>query len=78
MTDAMVMRDAGGTVYALDLRCTHAGCNVAWKAAEGEFYCPCHGGAFDKEGNVLKGPPVRPLERLPVRIEGGIVKVSNG
>src|SRR5436305_1722484 len=36
VTDAVVMRDARGAVYALDLRCTHAGCNVAWHAPEGE------------------------------------------
>jgi Rieske Fe-S protein len=27
------------------------------------FGCPCHGGAYDSEGNRIQGPPVRALDR---------------
>jgi nitrite reductase/ring-hydroxylating ferredoxin subunit len=77
LADAIVMRGKDRSIYALNLRCTHAGCNVAWRAVEGKFYCPCHGGEFDREGKVTKGPPTRPLEHLTVQIENGIVKVTN-
>jgi Rieske Fe-S protein len=33
------------------------------------FRCPCHGGVFDAEGNVVEGPPPRPLDRVEVRVD---------
>lgn len=56
--------------------CTHLGCNVLWKTAEGRFVCPCHGGQFSPEGKVLAGPPPRPLDRLPSKVENGKVWVQ--
>ncbi|MBM3678824.1 MAG: Rieske 2Fe-2S domain-containing protein, partial [Actinobacteria bacterium] len=35
------------------------------------FGCPCHGGSYDKEGNVTAGPPVRGLDRFEFSIENG-------
>jgi Rieske Fe-S protein len=35
------------------------------------FGCPCHGGSYDKEGNVVAGPPVRALDRYEFWIENG-------
>ena len=74
LKDALVRPEADGSVAAFDLRCTHAGCNVHWKEETGEFRCPCHGGVFDRGGNVVDGPPRRPLGRLRVeRSEGRII-----
>jgi Rieske Fe-S protein len=58
-----------GAVQALSATCSHLGCGVRWDAAAGQFKCPCHGGTYDKQGQVVAGPPPRALERLPVRIE---------
>ena len=33
------------------------------------FSCPCHGGAYDTEGNRTAGPPVRALDRYVFSIE---------
>ncbi len=35
------------------------------------FSCPCHGGAYDTEGNRIAGPPVRALDRYKYSIKGG-------
>jgi menaquinol-cytochrome c reductase iron-sulfur subunit len=35
------------------------------------FSCPCHGGAYDAEGNRTAGPPVRALDRYEFSIRGG-------
>ena len=38
------------------------------------FQCPCHGGAYDDEGNRTAGPPVRALDRYEFLIrEGNLV-----
>jgi menaquinol-cytochrome c reductase iron-sulfur subunit len=58
--------------------CTHLGCRVRWVADQGEFFCPCHNGVFDKEGNVVSGPPPRPLDRFEVKVEGDQLYVLVG
>jgi quinol---cytochrome c reductase iron-sulfur subunit, bacillus type len=35
------------------------------------FQCPCHGGAYDAEGNRTAGPPVRALDRYEFLIKDG-------
>jgi Rieske Fe-S protein len=35
------------------------------------FACPCHGGAYDTEGNRTAGPPVRALDRYEFSIREG-------
>ena len=35
------------------------------------FSCPCHGGAYDTEGNRTAGPPVRALDRFQYAIVKG-------
>ena len=45
---------------AVSTRCAHLGCPVRFVRAAGIFSCPCHGGAYDFEGKVIGGPPVRP------------------
>ena len=35
------------------------------------FGCPCHGGAYDTEGNRVAGPPVRSLDRFEFSIVNG-------
>ncbi|MGZ8688028.1 MAG: QcrA and Rieske domain-containing protein [Gaiellaceae bacterium] len=37
------------------------------------FGCPCHGGAYDAEGNRTAGPPVRSLDRYEFAIVNGNV-----
>jgi menaquinol-cytochrome c reductase iron-sulfur subunit len=34
------------------------------------FSCPCHGGAYDLEGNRTAGPPVRSLDRYQFKTDG--------
>jgi menaquinol-cytochrome c reductase iron-sulfur subunit len=61
--------DGDGKVRAMSAQCTHLGCQVRWAADEQKFRCPCHGGVFDAQGNVLDGPPPRPLDTMDARID---------
>jgi cytochrome b6-f complex iron-sulfur subunit len=65
--------DAG--VSARSLLCTHWGCTVKWDEAAKRYKCPCHRGEYDADGNVILGPPPRPLAMLPVEIAGDTVIV---
>lgn len=53
-------------------RCTHLGCNYFLDEEKHVFRCPCHTGFFAiKSGEVLGGPPPRPLDTLEVKVENG-------
>jgi Rieske Fe-S protein len=64
-----VVWDGDKTVRALSATCTHLGCQVRWDAESTQFRCPCHGGVFDKDGNVVDGPPPRGLNRVDARLD---------
>lgn len=63
-------------VLCLDPACTHLGCRVEYQSERRRFICPCHGGVFDEEGRVKSGPPPKPMDRHPVKIEGGKIWIS--
>lgn len=64
-----VVWDGRENVHALSATCTHLGCQVRWDAAATRFRCPCHGGVFDAQGQVIEGPPPRPLDRIEARVD---------
>ena len=51
--------------------CTHLGCRVTWHADQQHYISPCHAGHFDVLGNVVSGPPPRPLDEFVTRVENG-------
>lgn len=67
---AWVVRLAENDVVAFAPQCTHLGCAYRFDEGKGEFLCPCHTSNFSIEGKVLNGPAPRPLDRMPVKVEG--------
>lgn len=63
---------------AFKVNCTHLGCPVRWLPQANLFMCPCHGGVFYQDGAVAAGPPPRPLELYPVRVQNGQVQIRTG
>lgn len=64
-----VLALADGEYAALSPVCTHLGCTVDVVGAR--LLCPCHGSTYDREGNVLRGPAERALQRFPVMLTTG-------
>ena len=50
--------------------CTHLGCIPSWNPKSMVFNCACHGGVFDASGVNTFGPPPKPMEIPPFRIDG--------
>ena len=75
-TVVYLVRTGEQNVRALQSTCTHLGCRTAYDRRSKRILCPCHGGAFDTQGNVVAGPPPAPLPSLNTRVEGGHVFVQ--
>ena len=72
---AILVRTLDGKLHAFGQKCTHLACPVYFERAHQRLECPCHDGAFDAQtGNVLYGPPPRPLDpiKLEVRANGEV------
>jgi cytochrome b6-f complex iron-sulfur subunit len=61
---------------ALSRVCTHLGCLVDYQKGADILLCPCHGGKFDLDGNVISGPPPQPLPRLALKVEGNSLVIG--
>ena len=57
-------------IVALYKVCTHLGCLYAWRDQEGRFICPCHGSQFEYDGEYIRGPAPRSLDRFVVQVVG--------
>lgn len=76
--EAWVSRADDGTIFALNPTCKHLGCTVGWNNKPeypNQYYCPCHGAHYTKEGKTLAVSPL-PLDEYAVKIEDGIVYVG--
>lgn len=76
----VVARQGAGTAaddfLALSSVCPHLGCRVHWESQNDRFFCPCHNGAFDREGKPIAGPPQaanQSLVRFPLKVENGLL-----
>ena len=70
------IRRNGREVTAVSLLCTHQGCRVRWAPSQDSYLCPCHDGTFDAEGRPIAGPPLQPLDRVPVVVQGERVRIG--
>ncbi|MFN0197353.1 MAG: ubiquinol-cytochrome c reductase iron-sulfur subunit [Planctomycetaceae bacterium] len=64
---------------ALSSICPHLGCQVHWELQNNRFFCPCHNGAFDSQGNATEGPPKdagQSLLKYPLRVEEGMLFIE--
>jgi cytochrome b6-f complex iron-sulfur subunit len=71
-----VIRSAAG-IFALSSTCTHLGCMTRYVPESAQLACPCHGSRFSLEGKVTAGPAPRPLRRLQVTLERGLLVVDS-
>lgn len=61
----LLVRSGPDSLVAYSSLCTHLQCPVLPEVEIGKLHCPCHAGYFDLvTGEVLAGPPRRPLPRI--------------
>ena len=77
-TACWVRRIAGEQFQVFAVNCAHLGCPVRWFPQSGLFMCPCHGGAYYRDGSRASGPPERGLFEFPYKVENGLVTIQAG
>jgi menaquinol-cytochrome c reductase iron-sulfur subunit len=77
-TACWVRRVAGDQFQVFAVNCAHLGCPVRWFPQSGLFMCPCHGGAYYRDGSRASGPPERGLFEYPSKVENGLVTIQAG
>jgi menaquinol-cytochrome c reductase iron-sulfur subunit len=77
-TVCWVRRISGDQFQVFAINCAHLGCPVRWFTQSGLFMCPCHGGAYYRDGSRASGPPERGLFEYPYRIENGVLTINAG
>lgn len=75
-TPAVIINSPEKGFIAVSRICTHLGCLVEYNRGKQRLLCPCHAGNFDVNGNVLSGPPPKPLAIIPLKIDGDNVIIA--
>ena len=67
----ILIRPDQDTFVAYSQKCTHLSCAVFFSRENNRLECPCHEGYFSvRNGDVLQGPPPRPLPRVLLERRG--------
>ncbi|MGO8700937.1 MAG: ubiquinol-cytochrome c reductase iron-sulfur subunit [Limisphaerales bacterium] len=67
----ILVRPDQDTYVAYSQKCTHLSCAVFYARENNRLECPCHEGYFSvRSGDVLQGPPPRPLPRVLLERRG--------
>jgi menaquinol-cytochrome c reductase iron-sulfur subunit len=77
-TACWVRHVAGDQFQVFAVNCAHLGCPVRWFPQSQLFLCPCHGGAYYRDGTRAAGPPERGMFEYPYKIENGVVMIQAG
>jgi Rieske Fe-S protein len=77
-TACWVRHVQGDQFQVFAINCAHLGCPVRWFPQSGLFMCPCHGGAYYRDGSRASGPPERGLFEYPYRTQNGVLTIQAG
>lgn len=77
-TACWVRRIGGDQFQVFAINCAHLGCPVRWFPQSGLFMCPCHGGAYYRDGSRASGPPERGLFEYRYKVQDGLVTIQAG
>jgi glycine/D-amino acid oxidase-like deaminating enzyme/nitrite reductase/ring-hydroxylating ferredoxin subunit len=59
-------KDEAHHIHAVNSKCTHMKCSVAWNSVEKSWDCPCHGSRFSYGGVMLTAPAQKDLEVINI------------
>jgi len=72
----ILVRLQDGRYRAYSATCTHLNCTVQYRGDAKQLWCACHNGFYDLNGQVVAGPPPRPLDEFVVNVAAGEIVVT--
>ena len=72
----LLVRTATGELKAFSAVCTHLDCIVQYRPDTKQIWCACHNGFYDLNGQVVSGPPPRPLQEFQVNVSDEEIVVT--
>ncbi len=72
----ILIKTPQGQLKAFSAVCTHLSCTVQYDPEVSIILCPCHNGKYDLNGQVISGPPPKPLEPFAANVQGDEIVVS--
>ncbi len=70
-----IVKQQDGSLLALSNKCTHLSCRVNWKQEDSAYVCPCHDAWFAINGDKIKGPQPRALDKYEAKIENDTLSI---
>lgn len=64
----ILVRAAQGDLRAFAATCTHLDCIVEFQPQKKRIWCNCHNGEYNLNGQVVGGPPPKPLRKYEVHV----------
>ena len=74
--DILVAHVSENQFVAVDIKCTHKGCDITYQSDRKTFQCPCHNSEFALTGFVLQGPAKKNLNYYHAELKGDEVLVT--
>ena len=72
-----ILRVGSASFVALNAKCTHMCCTVAYDAHTMGWKCPCHGSTYAADGSLVGGPSRFPLVRFATAFDGTTLTISS-
>ena len=66
----LLIRLAQNELRAFAATCTHLDCIVEYQRVNKRIWCNCHNGEYNLQGQVVAGPPPKPLAKYEVHVLG--------
>jgi cytochrome b6-f complex iron-sulfur subunit len=73
--ELLIVRLEEEKFIAVDIKCTHKGCDVKYDDKSTMFVCPCHDSKFDLNGVPKSGPAKKPLGVYKTSFKDGEVTI---
>jgi Rieske Fe-S protein len=74
--ETLLLINVAGSISVFSARCPHSGCSRDWIYTDNKFTCTCHGSQFSSTGDLLNGPAMRGLTRVPASLDGNTLTIG--
>ena len=75
-TPVILIRVSPTDWRAFSAVCTHLSCIVQYQPERTRIWCACHNGVYNLQGQVVSGPPPKPLRAYEVHIRQDEVVIT--